>query len=395
VSALLQVEEVDAYYGPIQALHGVSLQVQDGEIVAVIGANGTGKTTLLRAISGIVPPRSGDIRFEGQSIVGLDPEKIVRRRISHVPERRELFSTMTVLENLELGAYHRRGRAAKAEVQHDVESIWEMFPILRARQKQMAGTLSGGEQQMLAIARGLMARPKLLLLDEPSLGLAPLLVQEVLRFVTLLREMGRTVLLVEQNASGALQIANHAYLMEVGRIVLQGTAQELLENPRVRRAYLGQRIAPPRRPHKIKRPPQQAKAGSRRPDGTRRATFHRAMKGEEPVVRMLSETLPSITRPPNSSQQALGLIRSVACMIWGGCPLRRRRRSAHLPGVRAPPHRCCAPRRRTFAWCTPRLALPGRPRSLPTPAATWPAGQLIQPQFSGSMASARMTLCWV
>jgi len=297
VSALLQVEEVDAYYGPIQALHGVSLQVQDGEIVAVIGANGTGKTTLLRAISGIVPPRSGDIRFEGQSIVGLDPEKIVRRRISHVPERRELFSTMTVLENLELGAYHRRGRAAKAEVQHDVESIWEMFPILRARQKQMAGTLSGGEQQMLAIARGLMARPKLLLLDEPSLGLAPLLVQEVLRFVTLLREMGRTVLLVEQNASGALQIANHAYLMEVGRIVLQGTAQELLENPRVRRAYLGQRIAPPRRPHKIKRPPQQAKAGSRRPDGTRRATFHRAMKGEEPVVRMLSETLPSITRP--------------------------------------------------------------------------------------------------
>jgi branched-chain amino acid transport system ATP-binding protein len=257
MSTLLQVNELDVYYGPIQVLHKVSLEIKAGEIVAVIGANGVGKTTLLRALSGVVPPREGEIRFNGHSIAGLRPEQIVRLGISHVPERRELFASMTVLENLQLGAYHRRGRETKAEIQRDLEKIWDMFPILRARQKQVAGTLSGGEQQMLAIARGLMAQPKLLLLDEPSLGLAPLLVQEVLRIVGQLREMGRTVLLVEQNANGALQIADRAYLIEVGRIVLHGTAQQLLQDERVRRAYMGKRIAPVRRPHMVKSRPDQ------------------------------------------------------------------------------------------------------------------------------------------
>ena len=257
MSTLLQVNELDVYYGPIQVLHKISLEIKAGEIVAVIGANGVGKTTLLRALSGVVPPREGEIRFNGHSIAGLRPEQIVRLGISHVPERRELFASMTVLENLQLGAYHRRGREAKAEIQRDLEKIWDMFPILRARQKQVAGTLSGGEQQMLAIARGLMAQPKMLLLDEPSLGLAPLLVQEVLRIVGQLRDMGRTVLLVEQNANGALQIADRAYLIEVGRIVLHGTVQQLLQDERVRRAYMGKRIAPVRRPHKVKPRPDQ------------------------------------------------------------------------------------------------------------------------------------------
>jgi ABC-type branched-subunit amino acid transport system ATPase component/phenylacetate-coenzyme A ligase PaaK-like adenylate-forming protein len=306
VSGLLQIENLDATYGPIRALHSVSLGVQAGEIVAVVGANGMGKTTLLRTISGIVPVCGGDIRFEGESIAGLEPEKIVLRGISHVPERRELFSAMTVLENLELGAYHRRGRAGRPEVQRDLEGIWELFPILRARQGQMAGTLSGGEQQMLAIARGLMARPKLLLLDEPSLGLSPLLVQEVLRFVALLREMGRTVLLVEQNASGALQIADHAYLMEVGRIVLHGTAGELLEDPKVRRAYLGQRIAPPRRPDKIELLPQHVRAGAGGSAGSQRSTFHRARKGEGSAMPMLSESLPNFTLPDEYFEERVG-----------------------------------------------------------------------------------------
>jgi len=309
VSALLQVNSLDTFYGPIQALHGVSLEVQAGEIVAVIGANGMGKTTLLRAISGVVPPRGGDVRFEGQSIAGLQPEQIVRQGISHVPERRELFASMTVLENLELGAYHRRGREAKTGVQRDLENIWEIFPILRARQRQVAGTLSGGEQQMLAIARGLMARPKLLLLDEPSLGLAPLLVQEVLRVVVLLREMGRTVLLVEQNASGALWIADRAYLMEVGRIVLHGTAQELLKDERIRRAYLGQCIAPLRRPHKIKSPSHGRKAGEKRTAVSRRATAYRTKitkRKEVPPMKMLSEALPSFTLPDEYFEQRVG-----------------------------------------------------------------------------------------
>jgi branched-chain amino acid transport system ATP-binding protein len=297
MKALLQVNGLDVNYGPMQVLHQVSLEVRAGEIVAVVGANGVGKTTLLRAISGVVPPRGGEIHFAGQSLAGLRPEQIVRLGISHVPERRELFVSMTVLENLELGAYHRRGREAKAGVQRDLESIWELFPILRARQKQTAGTLSGGEQQMLALARGLMARPKLLLLDEPSLGLAPLLVQEVLRVVDLLREMGQTVLLVEQNASGARQIADRVYLMEVGRIVVHGTAHELLKDERIRRAYLGQRIIPLRRPHKIKLPSRGDKNREKRSAVSRRATGYRSGRKEDLPMSMLSETLPSFTLP--------------------------------------------------------------------------------------------------
>lgn len=265
---LLDVRELDAFYGQIQALRGVSLEVRAGEIVAVVGANGAGKTTLLRCLSGMLPVSQGEILFQGQSIAGLRTDQIVALGVIHVPERRELFGPMTVLENLKLGAQRRNGREEKAALQRDLDVIWEMFPILRARQNQMAGTLSGGEQQMLAIARGLIARPDLLLLDEPSLGLAPLLVQEVLRVVVQLREMGRTVLLVEQNAAGALQVADRAYVMEVGRIVMSGTTFELLKDDRIRRAYLGQRIAPMRRPYQgqtISAPPQ-----ARGQKGTRR-----------------------------------------------------------------------------------------------------------------------------
>jgi branched-chain amino acid transport system ATP-binding protein len=303
VSGLLQVKSLDTYYGLIQALYDVSLEVKAGEIVAVIGANGAGKTTLLRSISGVVPPRRGEIRFAGQPIAGLPPEQIVRLGIGHVPERRELFSSMTVLENLELGAYHRRGREAKDDVGRDLENIWEIFPILRARQKQIAGTLSGGEQQMLAIARGLMARPQLLLLDEPSLGMAPLLVQEVLRIVTLLREMGRTVLMVEQNASGALQVADRAYLLEVGRIVLYGVAQDLLQDERVRRAYFGQRIAPLRRPHMARRSSHSRGIRKKRAFTSRHSIPQGANKEEKPAMKMLSETLPSFTLPDEFFQQ--------------------------------------------------------------------------------------------
>jgi ABC-type branched-subunit amino acid transport system ATPase component/phenylacetate-coenzyme A ligase PaaK-like adenylate-forming protein len=255
-NTLLEVEQLNVSYGPIEVLHQVSLEVKAGEIVSVVGANGMGKSTLLKAISGVIKPRSGVIRFQGRSLVGLGPEQIVRLGIGHVPERRELFSSMTVLENLQLGAHHRghhRGRGdARDEIERDLEMIWEMFPILHSRRKQVAGTLSGGEQQMLAIARGLMSRSILLMLDEPTLGLAPLLVQEVLRIVGQLREMGRTVLLVEQNASGALEVADRAYVMEVGRIVMGGSTTDLLQEDRIRRAYLGQRIAPVRRPERVR-----------------------------------------------------------------------------------------------------------------------------------------------
>ncbi len=303
MSALLQVRNLDTCYGLIQALHDVSLEVNAGEIVAVIGANGAGKTTLLRSISGLVSPHAGEIHFAGKQVAGLPPEQIVRLGIGHVPERRELFASMTVLENLELGAYHRRGREAKDQVQRDVENLWEIFPILRARQKQIAGTLSGGEQQMLTIARGLMARPTLLLLDEPSLGLAPLLVQEVLRIVTMLREMGRTVLLVEQNANGALQVADRAYLLEVGRIVLHGMAQDLLQDERIRSAYFGGRIAPLRRPHKIRPSPQSQETRKKRAIKPRPTPVQGVKKEEMPAMTMLSETLPCFTLPDEYFEQ--------------------------------------------------------------------------------------------
>ncbi len=236
---LLETRDVSTFYGQIRALNNVHLQVGEGEIVAIIGANGAGKTTLLNTICGVHPPREGKVIFSGQDITHLPAEEVVRLGISHVPERRQVFGTMSTLDNLILGAYHRYGKEKREDIEADIERIFQLFPILKARQKQMAGTLSGGEQQMLAIGRGLMARPKLLLLDEPSLGLAPLLVREIFRVMADLRKHGTTILLVEQNARAALIIADRAYVLETGKVALEGTAKELLADERVQSAYLG------------------------------------------------------------------------------------------------------------------------------------------------------------
>jgi branched-chain amino acid transport system ATP-binding protein len=238
---MLRLETVSAYYGRIQALRGVSLEVAEGEIVAVIGPNGAGKTTLMNAISGVVPTHDGTISFGGQPITNLGPEKIVRAGISQVPERRQVFASMSVMDNLILGAYHRYGRDGKEAVKRDMAFVFGIFPRLRDRVKQAAGTLSGGEQQMLAIGRAWMAKPKLLLMDEPSLGLAPLLVKEIFRVSADLRERGMTILLVEQNARAALELADRAYVMESGQVVLEGAAGELACDERVQTAYLGKR----------------------------------------------------------------------------------------------------------------------------------------------------------
>ncbi len=235
----LEVEGLEVAYGPVRALHGVSLRVDPGEIVAVIGANGAGKSTLLRAISGLLRPRAGRIWFDGQEITGWPPERIVARGLVHIPERRQLFVSMSVEDNLRLGAYLRLQRGERKAVEEDLERVYEVFPRLKERRRQLAGTLSGGEQQMLAIGRGLMARPRMLLLDEPSLGLAPLLVQELFRIIVALREQGLTLLLVEQNARQALRVADRAYVMETGRIVREGPAVAILEDPALQAAYLG------------------------------------------------------------------------------------------------------------------------------------------------------------
>jgi len=232
--ALLELEDVEARYGQVKALHGVSLQVPEGRMFAVLGANGAGKTTTLRAISGTVR-RSGHIRFAGKPLRG-GPEAVARAGIAHVPEGRGTFTELTVHENLRLGAYTRRERSVRA----DVDRVSEWFPWLHERAGQQAGTLSGGEQQMLAVARALMARPKLLLLDEPSLGLAPMVVREIFRIVRELNEReGLTVLVVEQDARIALRTAARAYVLEVGRVALAGPSEELQENESVRRSYLG------------------------------------------------------------------------------------------------------------------------------------------------------------
>lgn len=236
---MLKLDKVNTYYGRIQALRDVSLEVAEGEIVAVIGPNGAGKTTLLNTISGMVPARSGQITFDGQPITNLIPEKVVRLGISQVPERRQVFGTMSVLDNLILGAYHRHRRDGKEEIERDLEFVFEIFPRLKDRLKQAAGTLSGGEQQMLALGRGWMAKPKLLLMDEPSLGLAPLLTKEIFRVSAELREHGMTILLVEQNARAALELADRAYVMESGRVVLEGTTAQLAADERVQTVYLG------------------------------------------------------------------------------------------------------------------------------------------------------------
>jgi branched-chain amino acid transport system ATP-binding protein len=236
---MLEIKDVSTYYGLIRALKQVNLQVQAGEIVALIGANGAGKTTLLNTISGLLNPRHGQVLFNGRDISGQSPESIVRAGISLVPERRQLFATMTVRDNLLLGAYHRFGYAKSLDA--DIAQMFDLFPILEKRAGQLGGTLSGGEQQMLALARGLMSKPALLMLDEPSVGLAPLIVREILRIVGELRARGTTILLVEQNARAALSIADRGYVLENGQIALEGTADELLRNTAVQSAYLGTR----------------------------------------------------------------------------------------------------------------------------------------------------------
>jgi len=232
---MLTINGIDVYYGAIQALEGVSIQVEQGEVVAIIGSNGAGKSTLLRTISGLLRPRQGDIKFKGEEIQGEPAHEIVLRGISQSPEGRRIFTNMTVYENLLLGAYTRKD----SEIESDMEKVMVRFPRLKERIKQSAGTLSGGEQQMLAIGRALMSRPQLLLLDEPSLGLAPNLVQEIFRIVTDLNADGVTVLIVEQNANRALEIAHRAYVLETGNIVLTDTGKNLLSNPKVKEAYLG------------------------------------------------------------------------------------------------------------------------------------------------------------
>ena len=233
---MLKIDNIDVYYGAIHALKGISLEVNEGEIVTLIGANGAGKSTTLRTISGLLKPKAGSITFLGQSIVGVRAHEIVKKGISQVPEGRRVFAEMTVMENLDLGAFVRKD---KAGIQQDLKHVFELFPRLEERKNQSAGTLSGGEQQMLAMGRALMSRPKLLLLDEPSMGLAPLLIKEIFNIIVDINKSGTTVLLVEQNANMALSIANRAYVLETGRITLSGSAQELAASEDVRKAYLG------------------------------------------------------------------------------------------------------------------------------------------------------------
>jgi branched-chain amino acid transport system ATP-binding protein len=233
---LLEINDLCVKYGAIPAVKQVNLRLYQGEIVALIGTNGSGKTTVLRTISGIVRASQGQIRFEGSEITKLEPHRIVQRGISHVPEGRGVFADLTVLENLKMGAYIRKDKAA---IRQDIEQMFSLFPRLAERKNQLAGTMSGGEQQMLAIARALMARPKLLLLDEPSMGLAPLIVKEIFRAIRSVNREGVSVLLVEQNTKMALAAANRGYVMETGSIVVQGDAEELKNNAVVKTVYLG------------------------------------------------------------------------------------------------------------------------------------------------------------
>jgi branched-chain amino acid transport system ATP-binding protein len=235
--AVLDVESIEAFYGSIQALKGISLEVHDGEIVTLIGANGAGKSTTLRSINGLVHPRRGTIRFQGQDITHTPPHEIVRRGISQSPEGRRLFPRMTVLENLEMGAYQR---SEQADFEEELERVFLLFPRLAERRTQKAGTLSGGEQQMCAIGRALMARPKLLMLDEPSMGLAPIFVEKIFEIIVEINRQGTPILLVEQNALMALEVASRGYVLETGRIALADDAAALRANERVRKTYLGE-----------------------------------------------------------------------------------------------------------------------------------------------------------
>jgi branched-chain amino acid transport system ATP-binding protein len=238
---MLEIRDISTCYGHVQVLKGVSLVVEAGEIVSLIGANGAGKSTLLNTISGIVPARDGKIVLDGREIQATAPEQIVRLGVSQVPERRQVFGQLSVYDNLLLGAYVRLWRGEKQQALGDIDYVFSLFPVLKERRAQLAGTLSGGEQQMLAIGRGLMARPKVLLLDEPSLGLAPLLIREIFTTIQKLRAEGVTILLVEQNARAALAIADRGYVLETGQIVLSASADSLLCNADVQRAYLGGR----------------------------------------------------------------------------------------------------------------------------------------------------------
>ncbi len=233
---MLEIKNLDVHFGVIHALKDISLTVNQGEIVTLIGANGAGKTTTLRTISGLKKPTNGSISFEGRDITAMSPQDRVKLGICQVPEGRRVFSTMSVLENLELGAYLRKD---KAQINKDLNLIYERFPILEKRKKQAAGTLSGGEQQMLAMGRALMSNPRMLFLDEPSMGLAPLFVKEIFDIIKSINQSGTTILLVEQNASMALQIAHRAYVMETGSIVLSGTGAELMQSDEIKKAYLG------------------------------------------------------------------------------------------------------------------------------------------------------------
>jgi len=233
---VLEVKNLHVSYGEIRALKGVTFQVGEGEVVALLGNNGAGKTTTLRAISGLLAPREGDVVFEGGSLVGVASHAIVRRGVTHVPEGRRIFNRLSVLENLEMGAFTR----SDSEVRVDIDRVFTIFTRLFERRTQVAGTLSGGEQQMLAIGRALMAKPRLLLLDEPSMGLAPVLVEQIFETVQTINRQGVTILLVEQNAAMALSIAGRGYVLETGGIVLEGSARDLADNPEVRRAYLGE-----------------------------------------------------------------------------------------------------------------------------------------------------------
>lgn len=233
---LLQVDNLHVAYGAIRAIQGISFHLDAGEIVTLIGANGAGKSTTLRTISGLLRPFRGDILYQDQSIVRTSPERIVRMGISQVPEGRQIFSTLTVRENLEMGAYTRRD---KQEIEASMQRVFKSFPRLQERESQLGGTLSGGEQQMLAMGRGLMSSPRLLLLDEPSMGLAPILVEEIFEIIKSINAQGTSILLVEQNAAMALSIADRAYVLETGHVVLEGDAQSVLRNPQIREAYLG------------------------------------------------------------------------------------------------------------------------------------------------------------
>jgi len=240
---LLEVKNLSAFYGNIEALRAIDLWARAGRITTIIGANGAGKTTLLRAISGLIPTRYGEIRYVGQDITNLDPHRIVKMGISHVPEGRQVFAAMSVEENLELGAY-LRPRRLRSEIRDDFSFVYDVFPVLGERRSQAAGTLSGGEQQMLAIARALMAKPRLLLLDEPSMGLAPLVIKDIFTCLKRLHEEGLTILLVEQDAQIALSVSDYGYVMRAGKVRLEGDAAELLQSEEIKRIYLGEEQTP-------------------------------------------------------------------------------------------------------------------------------------------------------